>query len=423
MDISKMRFPGALTVTELNRYIKDLVDINPPLGDIYIKGEISNFKAHSSGHYYFSLKDSDSVLKAVMFRMSASRLGYMPQNGMKVVAHGRISVYERGGEYQLYADSMEPDGVGAMYMALEQLKAKLSAMGLFDESRKKPLPKIPSAVGVVTSPTGAAVRDIINVCTRRFPYARIRVYPALVQGDGAVDSVAAGIEYFNRCGGADVLIVGRGGGSIEDLWAFNCEKVALAVSRSRIPVISAVGHETDVTICDLVADRRAPTPSAAAELAVPETAELKQKFNNVITRETAVLMGRIDAKKKELDRLAASRVLTSPAASFEDRSVTVDRLSDRLARAQNNILEKKTALLKSGAASLSALNPMAVLSRGYGAVFAADGSVIKSVESLSVGDTVKLTLSDGDALCGIKEIELGSDNAHGKHERTGDRNE
>ncbi len=423
MDISKMRFPGALTVTELNRYIKDLVDINPPLGDIYIKGEISNFKAHSSGHFYFSLKDSDSVLKAVMFRMSASRLGYMPQNGMKVVAHGRISVYERGGEYQLYADSMEPDGVGAMYMALEQLKAKLSAMGLFDESRKKPLPKIPSAVGVVTSPTGAAVRDIINVCTRRFPYARIRVYPALVQGDGAVDSVAAGIEYFNRCGGADVLIVGRGGGSIEDLWAFNSEKVALAVSRSRIPVISAVGHETDVTICDLVADRRAPTPSAAAELAVPETAELKQKFNNVITREAAVLMGRIDAKKKELDRLAASRVLTSPAASFEDRSVTVDRLSDRLARAQNNILEKKTALLKSGAASLSALNPMAVLSRGYGAVFAADGSVIKSVESLSVGDTVKLTLSDGDALCGIKEIELGSDNAHGKHERTGDRNE
>ena len=407
MDISKMRFPGALTVTELNRYIKDLVDINPPLGDIYIKGEISNFKAHSSGHYYFSLKDSDSVLKAVMFRMSASRLGYMPQNGMKVVAHGRISVYERGGEYQLYVDSMEPDGVGAMYMALEQLKAKLSAMGLFDESRKKPLPKIPSAVGVVTSPTGAAVRDIINVCTRRFPYARIRVYPALVQGDGAVDSVAAGIEYFNRCGGADVLIVGRGGGSIEDLWAFNSEKVALAVSRSRFPVISAVGHETDVTICDLVADRRAPTPSAAAELAVPETAELKQKFNNVITRETAVLMGRIDAKKKELDRLAASRVLTSPAASFEDRSVTVDRLSDRLARAQNNILEKKTALLKSGAASLSALNPMAVLSRGYGAVFAADGSVIKSAGSLSVGDTVKLTLSDGDALCGIKEVNLG----------------
>lgn len=407
MDISKMRFPGALTVTELNRYIKDLVDINPPLGDIYIKGEISNFKAHSSGHFYFSLKDSDSVLKAVMFRMSASRLGYMPQNGMKVVAHGRISVYERGGEYQLYADSMEPDGVGAMYMALEQLKVKLSAMGLFDESRKKPLPKIPSAVGVVTSPTGAAVRDIINVCTRRFPYARIRVYPALVQGDGAVDSVAAGIEYFNRCGGADVLIVGRGGGSIEDLWAFNSEKVALAVSRSRIPVISAVGHETDVTICDLVADRRAPTPSAAAELAVPETAELKQKFNNVITRETAVLMGRIDAKKKELDRLAASRVLTSPAASFEDRSVTVDRLSDRLARAQNNILEKKTALLKSGAASLSALNPMAVLSRGYGAVFAADGSVIKSAGSLSVGDTVKLTLSDGDALCGIKEVNLG----------------
>lgn len=407
MDISKMRFPGALTVTELNRYIKDLVDINPPLGDIYIKGEISNFKAHSSGHYYFSLKDSDSVLKAVMFRMSASRLSYMPQNGMKVVAHGRISVYERGGEYQLYADSMEPDGVGAMYMALEQLKVKLSAMGLFDESRKKPLPKIPSAVGVVTSPTGAAVRDIINVCTRRFPYARIRVYPALVQGDGAVDSVAAGIEYFNRCGGADVLIVGRGGGSIEDLWAFNSEKVALAVSRSRIPVISAVGHETDVTICDLVADRRAPTPSAAAELAVPETAELKRKFNNVITRETAVLMGRIDAKKKELDRLAASRVLTSPAASFEDRSVTVDRLSDRLARAQNNILEKKTALLKSGAASLSALNPMAVLSRGYGAVFAADGSVIKSAGSLSVGDTVKLTLSDGDALCGIKEVNLG----------------
>lgn len=264
MDYSNMRFPSALTVTELNQYVKDLLDLNPPLTDIYIKGEISNLKAHSSGHLYFTMKDEQSALKCVMFRSSAAGLSFTPENGMKITAHGRISAFVRDGAYQLYCDSMEPDGVGSLYIAFEQLKKKLQSEGLFSEERKKPIPKIPSRVGVVTSPTGAAVRDIINVCKRRFPYAHVIVYPALVQGDGAVESVAAGIDYFNRVGGADVLIVGRGGGSIEDLWAFNSEVVARAVAKSSIPVISAVGHETDFTICDFVADKRAPTPSAAA---------------------------------------------------------------------------------------------------------------------------------------------------------------
>jgi len=407
MDISSMRFPSALSVTELNQYIKDLLDLNPPLTDIYVKGEISNFKAHSSGHMYFTLKDEESNLRCVMFRSSAMALAFRPENGMKVTAHGRISAFVRDGAYQLYADSMEPDGVGSLYIAFEQLKKKLEAEGLFSEDRKKPLPKIPSRIGVVTSPTGAAVRDIINVCKRRFPYAEIVVYPALVQGEGAVDSVSEGIRYFNTKCPCDVLIVGRGGGSIEDLWAFNSEKVARYVAASNIPVISAVGHETDFTICDFVADRRAPTPSAAAEIAVPEINELKQKFNNIISREHMVLKKRFSYQREHLDRLKNSRVLISPKNYVEDRRMNVLSMAERLELSGKNLKDSKKSALLRQAAALNALNPLAVLTRGYSAVFS-EGRVVKSVKDVSVGDNIELCVSDGSITAnvnGVKENE------------------
>ncbi len=407
MDISSMRFPSALTVTELNQYVKDLIDLNPPLTDIYIKGEISNFKAHSAGHLYFTLKDEQSALKCVMFRSSAYSLAFRPENGMKVTAHGRISAFVRDGAYQLYCDAMEPDGVGSLYIAFEQLKKKLEAEGLFAESRKMPLPKIPSRVGVVTSPTGAAVRDIINVCKRRFPYASVIVYPALVQGDGAAASITSGIEYFNRGNRCDVLIVGRGGGSIEDLWAFNSETVARAVAASRIPVISAVGHETDFTICDFVADRRAPTPSAAAEIAVPDILELKQKFNNIISRESVVLKKRFEYLREHLRRVENSRPLISPMNTVEDKRMGLASLSDRLENAQKNIIERKKVILSGTSAALNALNPLAVLSRGYSAVFDGEGRVIKSVNDVHKGETIALKLSDGTISATVEEVSNG----------------
>ena len=269
------KFPGALTVTQLNEYIKGILDHDPRLTDVYLRGEISNFKNHySTGHYYFTLKDEGGMIRAIMFRSSAVKLAFLPEDGMKVVAHGRISAFVRDGQYQIYCDSMEPDGIGALYIAYEQLKRKLEAEGLFDPSRKKPLPKIPSRVGIITSATGAAIRDMINVCGRRFPFAELVLYPSLVQGPDAPAQLIDGVRYFNEKQSVDVIIIGRGGGSIEDLWAFNNEDLAREIAASAIPVISAVGHETDFTICDFVADRRAPTPSAAAELAVPETEEL-----------------------------------------------------------------------------------------------------------------------------------------------------
>ncbi len=404
MDYSNMRFPSALTVTELNSYVKDLLDLNPPLTDIYIKGEISNFKAHSTGHFYFTLKDEQSALKCVMFRANAYGITFRPENGMKVTAHGRISAFVRDGAYQLYCDSMEPDGVGSLYIAFEQLKKKLEAEGLFSESTKKQLPKIPSRVGVVTSPTGAAVRDIINVCKRRFPYAEVIVYPALVQGDGAIESVSRGIEYFNSKRNVDVLIVGRGGGSIEDLWAFNTERVARAVFASEIPVISAVGHETDFTICDFVSDKRAPTPSAAAELAVPEINELKQKFYNIVSRESAILLRRFEYLRESLKRIEASRALASPFNTIEDRRMTVAALATRADELESNLLERKGAQLSAMAAALSALNPLSVLSRGYAAVFDIDGAVVKSINNIKTNDKIELRLSDGRISAIVDEV-------------------
>ena len=279
-----MKERQALSVTQVNLYIKDVIARDDILCDVLVKGELSNFKAHSSGHMYMSLKDESGVMRAVMFRSAASKLTFRPQNGMKVIAHGRISVYERDGQYQLYIDDMQQEGQGDLYVAFEQLKQKLAAEGFFDPVHKKPLPKYPKRVGVVTAPTGAAIRDIINVLTRRFSYADIVLYPVLVQGENSAASIVGAIEYFNAQRSADVLIVGRGGGSIEDLWSFNEEVVARAIYNSEIPIVSAVGHEIDFTIADFVADLRAPTPSAAAELVVPSQIELAEKFNNVYRR-------------------------------------------------------------------------------------------------------------------------------------------
>ena len=395
-------FPSAVSVSELNTFIKMLLESAPTLNDVYVKGEISNFKNHiSSGHFYFSLKDKDSQIKAVMFRSSASKMKFVPENGMMVVAHGRVASYVRDGQYQLYADSMEPDGVGALYVAFEQLKQRLAAQGVFAPEKKKPLPKIPKTIGVITSPTGAAVRDIINIATRRFPFAKIVVYPALVQGENAASSLISGIRYFNDTGSADVIIIGRGGGSIEDLWAFNDENLAKKVCASEIPVISAVGHETDFTICDFAADLRAPTPSAAAELAVPDTAELKHKINNIISRESAVLLQMLSAKRETLARYEKSRYLSSPGHMIDDRRMALVLSSERLMTSVAHVNEIKKHALSALSGKLEALSPLAVLSRGYGVVSSEEGKVIKEIADVSVGDKITVKVRDGEIYAGV----------------------
>lgn len=404
-EASSGKFPGALTVTQLNEFIKRLIDTTPQLSDVYVKGEISNFKNHySTGHYYFTLKDESGQIKAVMFKSSAVKMKFIPEDGMKVVAHGRISAFVRDGTYQLYCDSMEPDGIGALYIAYEQLKKKLEAEGLFDPSRKRPLPKIPTRVGIITSATGAAIRDMINVCGRRFPAAKLVLFPTLVQGPDAPPQLIAGLDYFNATRSVDVIIIGRGGGSIEDLWAFNDEGVARAVARSTIPVISAVGHETDFTICDFVADRRAPTPSAAAELAVPDTAELKRKINNIITREAEVVKAMIGVRREKLEAMRNSRALTDPMNFINDRRVFSDMLSDRLTRAMDTEIKMKRSTLALGTGKLDALNPLSVISRGFSAVYKDDGTLVKGIGDIKAGDKISVKTIGGEAKCTVDEV-------------------
>ena len=393
-----------ITITELNNYIKNLFERDSFLCNVWIKGEISNFKFHSTGHLYFSLKDDGSVIRAVMFKGSASKLVFVPENGMKVVAHGRITSFVRDGQYQIYIDAMEPDGVGALYIAYEQLKRKLEAMGLFDPNRKKPIPKIPSKIGIITSPTGAAIRDMINVAGRRFPYAKIILYPSLVQGPDAPPQLIAGLKYFNDNDAADVIIIGRGGGSIEDLWAFNDERVAYAVAESHIPVISAVGHETDFTICDFVADRRAPTPSAAAEIAVPNTAELKNKFNNVIRHEAASIDRLISRHREKLTMLSSSRILKNPSVLIDDRRMAVLLASEKISAAESTKINMAKISLGRVSGKLEALNPLSVISRGYSAIYSEDNTLIKSVDQLSVGMKINFKTSDGSAEATVDNV-------------------
>ena len=395
-----------ISVGQLNRYVKGLLEGDARLAAVYIGGEISNFTNHyKSGHLYMTLKDETAAVKAVMFRGNASKLAFKPEDGMKVIVRARVSLYERDGAYQLYIEEMQPDGVGALQIAFEQLKKKLAAEGLFDESRKRPIPGCPRRVGVITSPTGAAVRDIFNVLGRRFPMAQVVFCPVLVQGEGAAASIVSAIERFNAASAADVLIVGRGGGSIEDLWAFNEEPVARAVAVSAIPVISAVGHETDFTICDFVADLRAPTPSAAAELAVPDGAELAALLATYRIRLATACRGKWQASAKALEALRSRRCLAAPQYYTEEQTMRLDHLTHRFSAAAKQQLAAADRRLTATAAKLDALSPLKVLGRNYSIGYGADGQVLDSVQQTRVGDPVTWKLSDGAVECTVTKIQ------------------
>ncbi len=383
-----------ITVSQLNAYIKAMLDGDPRLSELLVRGEISNFTNHRTGHFYMTLKDEKSLIRAVMFKSSASRLKFLPEHGMKVIVRGRVAVFERDGQYQLYLEDMQPDGIGALHVAFEQLKERLRKEGLFDESRKRPIPKLPSRIGVITSPTGAAVRDILNILKRRFPLARVRLYPVLVQGDGSPPQILEALSWFNENRGADVIILGRGGGSLEELWAFNDERVARAVAASYIPVVSAVGHETDFTISDFVSDLRAPTPSAAAELCVPSSAELSQRFLNLNARMSLLVHRGVERRRERLKLLSQKRVLQSPRYYIDDRRMTVEQLSRSISVRLSLILSNKRRELERRAAALHALSPLAVLSRGYAAV-RHKGEIIRSVEQVAPGEELAVRVADG----------------------------
>ena len=394
---------AVITVSQLNNYIKRCFDSNQNFQKLYIKGEISNFKKHSTGHLYLTLKDEGSVLKAVMFRASASSLRFEAANGMKVIACGRVAVFERDGQYQLYIESMMPDGVGELYLAYEQLKEKLEKEGLFDVSHKKEIPKYPMRIGVITSPTGAAIRDILNVLKRRYSLADIIIYPALVQGPGAAKTIVKGIECFNKLKNADVIIAGRGGGSIEDLWAFNEEEVAYAIYNSEIPVISAVGHETDFTIADFVADLRAPTPSAGAELSAPSQIDVQQNLAEKKSKLAILLTNLYKLKLQELLRIQKSRVFTNYKILFDDKRQCLDLISKDLFDAYRQELEDSKKELLKLMSKLEALNPVAVLKRGFASV-KSDGKTLSGIEDVKTGDEIDVLFYDGYAKCNVNSV-------------------
>lgn len=394
-----------LSVSQLNRYIKMNFDADENLANIFISGEISNFTNHyRTGHLYFTLKDDSAAVRAVMFNSSAKRLKFMPEDGMKVIARGRVSVYEASGQYQLYVDDMQPDGVGALNLAYEQLKEKLQKEGLFSELHKKPLPPYPEKVGVITSPTGAAVRDIINVLGRRFPYAEIVFCPVLVQGEGAHLQLTDAVNLFNSERAADVIIIGRGGGSIEDLWEFNDEGLARAVYNSEIPVISAVGHETDFTICDFVADMRAPTPSAAAELAVPDANELQYALSALKNRMFLNVSSGIADRRSRLEYLTSKGALKSPDEMLSNRSQRLDAAFSKMLSSYENRIGGKKVEFISAATALSKLDPMSVLMRGFAFVSDKNGKNVYSSQALAKGDKINVRFHDGSAVCEVKEI-------------------
>ena len=428
-----------LTVTALTRYIKRKFDYDPPLQDVYVKGEISNSKKHTSGHMYFTVKDDHARIAAVMFHHQARTLKFIPENGMHVLIRGTVTVYEPGGQYQIYVNEMHPDGIGSLYLAFEQLKEKLAKEGLFAKEHKRPLPDYPKTIGVVTSPTGAAIRDIITTIQRRYPIARIIIYPALVQGEQAAASIVQAIEVANERKEADVLIVGRGGGSIEDLWPFNEEIVARAIFASKIPIISAVGHETDTTIADFVADLRSPTPTGAAELAVPDIDEIMERILNYKIRLTRSIREQITSERKNLERITNSYAFRNPWRLYEQKLEQLDRLSERQQRALKYVLDRKKQLYSlvkdrlirnhpdrmyqqakkefagqlqklqyhfqailtskqkefSGVlATLEALSPLKVMNRGYSIVYSGD-QIVKSIHDVKIDDSLIIQVQDG----------------------------
>lgn len=391
-----MNRPEPLKVSELNGYIKNIIDNDDMLANVYIKGEISNFKRHYSGHLYFTLKDETSLIKCVMFKSYTNYLNFEPKDGMSVVILGSVSVFERDGVYQVYAKGMEPEGVGALYKAYEKLKAKLSEEGLFDEEHKKPIPMLPRAIGVVTSKTGAVIRDIINVTTRRLPNVNIILYPAAVQGEGAAQTIVNGIKYFNKAKNVDTIIIGRGGGSLEDLWPFNEEITARAIYESEIPIISAVGHETDFTIADFVADLRAPTPSAAGELAVPDIVEVRWKLENINKRLANSLRKKVENMRVKYDSLKNSRALKNPYDTLRQKMIVCDNLYKNIENNFSLKVKDRHIKLVGLIGRLENLSPLKTMLRGYSIVENADGRVVKSVKDLKKNDEVSIRLNDGE---------------------------
>ncbi len=402
------------SVSELTRQIKDLLDGESSLQHIYVRGELSNYKIYPSGHHYFTIKDEEATLKAVMFRREASRLRFRPESGMKVIALGRITVYPRDGVYQLYATELVPDGVGDLHAAFEQLKAKLAEEGLFDRDHKKPLPPYPERIAVITSSAGAAVRDVIRVATKRYPVAKLIVMPVRVQGAEAPPEIVSAIRYANRWKVADLIITGRGGGSIEDLWAFNDERVARAIYESEIPIISAVGHEPDVTIADYVADLRAATPSNGAELAVPDQSELHASLLAARKQMLSALLARVDTGRERLEQLRQRRVLTDPGAYVADRRLALDHAAALLQASFRSSVSDKRGRLAQGVAALDAMSPLKVLGRGYAIAETEEGRILRSRKDAAPGQRLRLKLADGDVGCRVEEDPACEVNRYGK---------
>ena len=405
MDNSKM----ILSVSQINEYIRALISRDEILSMVVVRGEISNLTIHRTGHIYFTLKDEGSVLKSVMFRSSVARVKFALKEGMNVIVYGRISVYPASGQYQLYAEDIQPDGIGALYIAYEQIKEKLASEGLFDSARKKPIPKLPATVGIITSPTGAAIHDMINVVSRRFPLTKILLYPALVQGDTAPKTLIEGLEYFNEEKNADVIIIGRGGGSMEDLWAFNSVDLAYAVARSEIPVISAVGHESDFTICDFVADLRAPTPSAAAERAVPDSLTVKHFIADSARAMEKQLTNQIQLYRKNILSLSSSRVLTSKEALLDEYKMKLGLISEKLDSGIDAIINNKTSRYQILTAKLSAISPLNTLSRGYAIIQGENGKTISNIDDICEKDIINISLANGKARASVIETKRNSE--------------
>lgn len=396
---------NVITVTQLNAYIKSILDENTHLKTIYIKGEISNFKHYyKSGHMYLTLKDNNCQLKAVMFSSYASRLKFKPEDGMSVICRGEISVYEKDGVYQLYIEDMQPDGIGSLSIAFEQLKEKLEKEGLFDASHKKPIPKYPKKIGIATSNMGAAIEDIKNITKRRYPIAELVIAPTIVQGDSAPEDIVKSIQLLDSIDDIDVIIVGRGGGSLEDLWAFNTEMVARAVFECQKPVISAVGHETDFTICDFTADLRAETPSAAAEKAVPDINELLKFTKNAESRMLYSISKRLEYEAQRLDSLSNESILANYNDFFDNKNDVLVSLRKELLDAFENKLSRCKYDLGILSGKLDALSPLSVLARGYAAVKTKDNKIIKSKEDIKVNDKINIKFIDGSAVCTVDEV-------------------
>ena len=403
-----------LTVTQLNTYIKNMLDGEPLLTHVGVRGELSNYKIYPSGHHYFTIKDSESSLRCVMFKSSAAKLRFRPENGMGVTAWGRVSVFPRDGAYQLYCTQLIPEGTGDLQIAFEQLKAKLEKEGLFDERHKKPLPRIPDRIAIITSSAGAAVHDMIRILGHRWPMAKVLLLPVRVQGVEAPPEIAGAIHYANEFSVADVIITGRGGGSIEDLWAFNDERVARAIYNSKIPVISAVGHEPDVTISDYVADRRASTPSNAAEIAVPDYREIEDVLAGYELRASQSMRKRLTALREKLETYASRPVMVSPTAHIDNRRIELDHVRDKLIAFQERSLARSRQEFVGLTAALDAMSPLRVLARGYAIAEAENGSYIRSVEDMAPGDHFRLTLTEGSAKCLVETVDRSRKHGHEK---------